>query len=135
VRCWMLVLAVSLSATAATIANAAESLKKNQPGVILTVEKKAHTRIQYYVVNTPVTTDEPYFEAEIDSAGFVYTAEYEPRTADENLPDGCLAGQAVQVRVDHRHLFVQCLNATSELSWRIVKRKASAPDSSAPKKN
>ena len=135
VRRRILVLALSLSAVAVLGANAAETLKKSQPGVILTVEKKAHSRVQYYVVNTPVMADDPYFEAEIDSAGFVYTAEYEPRNAEEELPDGCLAGQSVNVRVDHRHIYVQCLNATSEMNWRIVKRKASAPDSDAPKKN
>jgi len=118
-----------------TAANAAETLKKTQPGVILTVEKKAHSHVQYYVVNTPVMADDPYFEAEIDSGGFVYTAEYEPRTSDEVLPDGCLAGQAVNVRVDHRHLFMQCLNSPVEMRWQIQKKKASAPDSDAPKKN
>jgi hypothetical protein len=116
------------------VGNAAEK-SKTQPGVMLTVEKKTHSRVQYYIVNTPVSTEEPYFEAEIDSAGFVYTADYEPRHAEEELPDGCLPGQAVKVRVDHRNLFVQCLNSSAEMHWLIQKRKASAPDSDAPKKN
>ncbi len=132
---WIRVIAVSMSAFATIVASAAEKAAMSQPGVMLSVEKKAHSRIQYYVVNTPVTTEDPYFEAEIDSAGFVYTVEYEPRTADEVLPDGCLAGQAVKVRVDHRRLFVQCLNSPVEIRWQIQKKKASAPDSDAPKKN
>jgi hypothetical protein len=102
---------------------------------MLTVEKKARTRTQYYVVNTPVGVEEPYFEAEIDSAGVVYTVEYEPRHKDEVLPDGCLAGQAVKVRVDHRNLFVQCLDSDTEMRWEIQKKKRSAPDSEAPKKH
>ena len=135
-RRWMLVFAVLLMVgVAATAAGAAEKVKASQPGVMLSVEKKSRSRTQYYVVNTPVGVEEPYFEAEIDSAGLVYTVEYEPRTRDEALPDGCLAGQAVKVRVDHRHLFVQCLDAPAEMRWEIQKKTRSAPDSESPKKN
>ncbi len=130
--CWIkfLVIAIALP----TSALAAEKIQTSQPGVMLAVEKKTRTRTQYYVVNTPVGVEESYFEAEIDSAGFVYTAEYEPRTRDEVVPDGCLAGQAVKVRVDHRKLFVQCLDSPTEMRWDIQKKKRSAPDSEAPKK-
>ena len=117
------------------LALAAEKVPSSRPGVMLSVEKKSHERTQYYIVNTPVTTEEPYFEAEIDSAGYVYTAEYQPHSKDEVIPDGCLAGQAVKVRVDHRHLFVQCLDSEAEMRWEIQKKKPSAPDSEAPKKH
>lgn len=132
---WVLILAISLTLSAGVDALAAEKVKTSQPGVMLSVEKKSRSRTQYYVVNTPVGVEEPYFEAEIDSAGFVYTAEYEPRTRDEVLPDGCTAGLAVKIRVDHRHLFVQCLDSPTEMRWEIQKKKPSAPDSEAPKKN
>ena len=122
-----------LSSAVGTL-QAAEKATTSLPGVMLAVEKKSRSRVQYYLVNTPVTTEDPYFEAEIDSGGFVYTAEYEPRRADEELPDGCLAGQAVKVRVDHKKLFVQCLGSTTEMRWSIDKRKHSAPDSEASKK-
>jgi hypothetical protein len=115
-------------------AEAAEKVKASQPGVVLAIEKKSRSRTQYYVVNTPVGVEEPYFEAEIDSAGLVYSVEYEPKSSREVIPDGCLAGQAVKVRVDHRHLFVQCLNSDTEMRWEIQKKKPSAPDSEAPKK-
>ncbi len=29
---------------------------------IITVEKKFHERVLYYLVNTPVTQDDPYYE-------------------------------------------------------------------------
>ena len=130
---WTLVVIIALSSVAANFALAAERTKAMQPGVMLTVEKKSRSRTQYYVVNTPVGMEEPYFEAEIDSAGLVYTVEYEPRRSDEEIPDGCLAGQAVKVRVDHHNLFVQCLDSTAEMRWQIQKKKRSAPDSEAPK--
>jgi hypothetical protein len=131
---WILVLAISLACFAVTSAEAAEKVKTSQPGVMLAVEKKSRPRTQYYIVNTPVDTEEPYYEAEIDSGGYVYTVEYELKNAKEVLPDGCLAGQAVKVRIDHRHLFVQCLDTPTEMRWDIQKRKPSAPDSEAPKK-
>jgi len=34
----------------------------------------------------------------------------------------------VKVRVDHRHLFVQCLDSDAEMRWEIQKKKPSAPD-------
>jgi hypothetical protein len=135
VRCVRIAaIVVVVSAGACGLAAAAEKVSSARPGVMLSVEKKSHERTQYYIVNTPVTTEEPYFEAEIDSGGYVYTAEYDPRSKDEVIPDGCLAGQAVKVRVDHRQLFVQCLDSTSEMRWQIEKKKPSAPDSEAPKK-
>jgi hypothetical protein len=131
---WTPVLILAISSTLTIGAGAAEKVKTSQPGVMLSVEKKSRSRTQYYIVNTPVGVEEPYFEAEIDSAGFVYTAEYEPKNAQEEIPDGCLAGQAVKVRVDRRLLFVQCLDSTTEMRWQIQKKKQSAPDSEAPKK-
>ena len=131
---WAPFLALALTAPLATPSFAAAKVSTSQPGVMLSVEKKSHTRTQYYIVNTPVGIEESYFEAEIDSAGFVYTAEYQPRNNDEVIPDGCLAGQAVKVRVDHRSLFVQCLDSTVEMRWQIQKKKHSAPDSEASKK-
>ena len=131
---WVPLLTIVLAVLAPARSFAAAKVNTSQPGVMLSVEKKSHTRTQYYIANTPVGIEEPYFEAEIDSAGFVYTAEYEPRKGEEEIPDGCLAGQAVKVRVDHRTLFVQCLDSTVEMRWQIQKKKHSAPDADATKK-
>ena len=131
---WTPILILAIGTALPGVANAAEKVKTSQPGVMLAVEKKSRSRTQYYIVNTPVGVEEPYFEAEIDSAGFVYTVEYEPKTAQEEIPDGCLAGQAVKVRVDRRLLLVQCLDSTTEMRWQIQKKKHSAPDSEAPKR-
>ena len=131
---WAPLLTVALASFLPANSVAPEKVSASRPGVMLSVEKRSHTRTQYYIVNTPIGTEEPYFEAEIDSAGFVYTAEYQPHNNDEVIPDGCLAGQAVKVRVDHRTLFVQCLDATVEMRWQIQKKKPSAPDADATKK-
>lgn len=132
---WFVFPALFLGFFAATGMHAVEKTPTSRPGVMLAVEKKSRTHTQYYVVNTPVGVEEPYFEAEIDSAGLVYTVEYEPKRSDEVLPDGCMAGLVVKVRVDHRHLFVQCSDSDEEMRWEIQKKKPSAPDSEAPKKH
>ena len=120
------------------LASAASGVEKKglqQPGVVLTVEHKTRSRVQYYVVNTPVTTEDPYLQMEVDSGGFVYTVEYEPHSAQDVLPDGCMPGEAVKVRLEGKHnLFVQCLDSPTEIRWSIQKKTRSAPDSEAPKK-
>ena len=119
------------------LASAASAVEKKgvQSGVVLTVEQKTRSRVQYYIVNTPVTAEDPYLQMEIDSGGLVYTVEYEPHSAQEVLPDGCMPGQAVKVRLEGKHsLFVQCLDSPVEIRWSIQKKTRSAPDSEAAKK-
>ncbi len=119
----------------ASAAGAVEN-KGAQPGVVLMVEHKTRSRVQYYIVNTPVTAEDPYLQMEVDSGGFVYTVEYEPHSAQEVLPDGCMPGEAVKVRLEGKHnLFVQCLDSPTEIRWSIQKKTRSAPDSEAPKKH
>ena len=131
-RGWVITFAtlVLLASTVGAVAK-----KGVQPGVVLTVEHKTRSRVQYYIVNTPVTTEDPYLEMEVDSGGLVYTVDYEPHSAQEVLPDGCMPGQAVKVRLESKHnLFVQCLDSPTEIRWSIQKKTRSAPDSEAPKK-
>ena len=119
------------------VASVADGAEKNgpQPGVVLTVKHKTRSRVQYYIVNTPVTAEDPYLQMEVDSGGFVYTVEYEPHSAQEVLPDGCMPGEAVKVRVEGKHnLFVQCLDRPTEIPWSIQKKTRSAPDPEVPKK-
>jgi len=48
---------VVVIAAACRPAAAAEKVPNSHPGVMLSVEKKSHERTQYYIVNTPVTTE------------------------------------------------------------------------------
>lgn len=124
--------------TLVLLASAASAVEKKgvQSGVVLTVEHKTRSRVQYYIVNTPVTAEDPYLQMEVDSGGLVYTVEYEPHSAQEVLPDGCMPGEAVKVRLEGKHnLFVQCLDSPTEIRWSIQKKTRSAPDSEAPKKH
>ncbi len=51
------------------------------------VEKKSHERVLYYLVNTPVTQDDPYYEISLQQGTWLYLAEYTPRHAADSLPD------------------------------------------------
>ena len=61
--------------------------KQYGPGRIVSLEKKAHERVLYYLVNTPVTQDDPYYEISLQQGTWLYLAEYTPRHAADSLPD------------------------------------------------
>jgi hypothetical protein len=94
-----------------------------QDGVILRVERKTNTRVLYYIVNTPITEDEPYYEVSLRLKDTIYVARYTPRHPDETLPEGWRAGSSVPARVDGRHLLIK---RTGGADWMFViaKRKA-----------
>jgi hypothetical protein len=78
-----------------------------QAGKIVAIQQKARTRILYYLVNTPITEDDPYYEIGIQVRDKVYAAEYTPRHAHDELPDEWKPDADVEVRVEKWHLFVK----------------------------
>ena len=78
-----------------------------QTGKILDVQQKARTRVLYYLVNTPITRDDPYYELTIRLKDTVYVAEYTPRHSADTLPDDWRSGSEIQVKANKRHLFVK----------------------------
>jgi hypothetical protein len=101
--------------------------KPYQTGRIVAVQRKSRERILYYVVNTPVTKDDPYYEVSIQFSDIIYDAEYTPRHASDTVPDEWKAGSEIQARVDNRHISVQ---EPSGVIWNlvIVKRRPAAPE-------
>lgn len=96
--------------------------KQYEAGRILTVEKKAHTRVLYYLVNTPVTQDDPYYELLLQQGTVQYLAEYTPRHAADELPDGWTDDTEVQIKItDKRHVSVRRAGGM-DLQLLIVKR-------------
>ncbi len=92
----------SLFAVLASVAVASAAERQYQKGQILEVEKKAHTRVLYYIVNTPVTQDDPYYDLSLQLGPQVYRAEYTPRHAADSLPDTWKAGTEVEMRLTGR---------------------------------
>jgi len=105
--------------------NAAEKLYMT--GKIIDVQQKANTRVLYYVVNTPVTQDDPYFEVSVQVKDAIYVGDYNPRHAGDTLPDEWNVPQTeVRLRLERHYMFLT-RPAGSELQFVITKRIAAAP--------
>ena len=50
--------------------------KQYEAGRIVTVEKKFHERVLYYLVNTPITQDDPYYEVTLRLGNLVLLSEF-----------------------------------------------------------
>jgi hypothetical protein len=92
-----------------------------QTMTIVRASQKTRDRVIYYVVNTPLYREDPYFEVEVSVNGTNILAEYEPRDAWEILPEPWKPGALVQGRVEGHSLFLKRPNG-AELRFVIVKR-------------
>ena len=107
--------------------------KQFQTGRIVTVQKKFHERVLYYLVNTPVTQDDPYYEVSLQLDNTVILTEYTPRHAADELPAGWKDDVEVEIKVtDKYHVSVK-QQGGSELQLLITKRMPGAVESVAPK--
>jgi hypothetical protein len=106
--------------------------KQYQTGKIVDIQQKTNTRILYYLVNTPVTKDEPYFEVSVQIRDTIYVGDYTPRHAVETLPEEWSVPQAeVRLRVEKHYMFLT-RPAGPELQFVITKRIAVAPVQKIP---
>jgi hypothetical protein len=95
--------------------------KQYEPGRIVTVEKKFHERVLYYLVNTPITQDDPYYEVTLRLGNLVLLSEFTPRHAADDLPDGWIDNAQVQIKVtDKHHVWVK-RDGGMELQLLLVK--------------
>ena|SRR5258708_3984105 len=107
--------------------------KQYAGGRIVNVEKKSHERVLYYLVNTPVTQDDPYYEVLLQQDNWLYLSEYTPRHAADSLPDDWKPSTEIQMKLaDKRHVFVKGPGGL-ELQLLIVKRIPAPPEMDAPK--
>ena len=106
--------------------------KQYEPGRIVTVEKKFHERVLYYLVNTPITQDDPYYEITLQVDNIVLLTEFTPRHAADDLPDGWKDNAEVRMKVtDKHHVWVK-QDGGMELQLLIVKRMPATTPSAAP---
>jgi hypothetical protein len=108
------------------------------PARLIDVESKAHERVLYYLGNTPITQDDPYYEIYLQQNNWLYQTEYTPRHAADSLSDEWKPGTEVQMKItDKRHVVVK-LPGLPELQLLIVKRtptaELTAPDAGPAKK-
>ena len=95
---------------------------------LLQVDHKTREKVTMYLVNTPVSTEVPYFEIVVRMGQTNYNAEFVPRRADEELPPEWVAGSDVQVRLEKHDIFLKRADGT-ELRWTVT-RKNVVKDSS-----
>jgi hypothetical protein len=94
---------------------------------IVRAEIRTRDRVVYWVVNTPIYHEDPYFEVAVRAAGTVVVGEREPRNTREMLPQDWKPGTVVQGRVDRRHLFLRRPNGT-EVRFIITRRTKIPPE-------
>ena len=116
----ILLLAVGLMA----VAQAVE--RPYQTGKIVDVQRKVETRVLYYLVNTPVTQDDPHYEVTVQIGNTVYRGLYTPRHETDTLPEEWKPGVEVQAKIDGRHLYIKRPNEL-EVEFAIAKRTAAPP--------
>jgi len=78
-----------------------------QEGLVTRVEKKAHDRILYYLVNTPVMTEDPFYEISVRVNNTIYVGECPLRQSEDELPFDWKAGDIVRVLIDKAHMQIQ----------------------------
>lgn len=105
--------------------------KPYQQATITDVQQKVNTRVLYYIVNTPITKDEPYFEVSVQLKDMLYVGRYTPRHADDTLPDEWQSGFVVEARIQGRHLFLKRPSGT-EIQFVIVKQTIVKPGQTSP---
>ena len=76
-------------------------------GKIVDIQAKARTKVLYYLVNTPITRDDPYFEIQIQVKDKIYTGEYAPRHAADVLSEAWKPDAEVEVRVEKHTMFLK----------------------------
>jgi hypothetical protein len=97
-------------------------------GTIVDVQQKAHTKVLYYLVNTPVTRDDPYFEVSVRIRDRIYSGEYLPHHAAELLPETWKPNAEVQLRLEKHSMYLR--RPDGEESEFVITRRARAPASS-----
>jgi hypothetical protein len=88
---------------------------------LIQVERKTREKINMYLVNTPVSTEVPYYQITVRLDNIDYKAEYTPRHPEEQLPEPWVEGADVMVRVERHHLVLKRPDG-SELQWILLKR-------------
>ena len=107
-------------------------------GRIVDIQQKAHTKVLYYLVNTPITRDDPYFEIQLQVKDKIYTGEYSPRHAADLLPEAWKPDAEVKVRLEKHTMFLRRPDGET-LEFGITRHIAApaapqAPPSAAPQK-
>jgi hypothetical protein len=112
-HCLLLVLLATFSVAA---------VQPYQTGKITSVDEKVRSEVLYYIVNTPITRDHPYYEVTVQAGNTQYLAEYTPRREKDGLPGEIKIDSEIQFSVEDHHMYVK-REAGNDLDLIVVKRK------------
>jgi hypothetical protein len=90
-------------------------------GTILEIRELERDRVQLYIVNTAITTEEPYYTIAVDVNGTRYEGEYLPHNLREMLPGFWKPDASVVLRVDKHFMYLKREDG-SEAKFLILKR-------------
>ena len=76
-------------------------------GTILEIRQLERDRVQLYVVNTAIMTEEPYYTLAVDVNGTRYEGEFLPRNNHEMLPSFWKAEEGIALRLDKHFMYVK----------------------------
>src|ERR1700742_3416870 len=110
---------ICLLLATAGIAGALE--KPYQTGQIVDAQQKFDTRILYYLVNTAITQDDPYYEVSVQVGDTVYRGVHTPRGRTDTLPETWKPQAEVQVRISGHHFYAKRPSGL-EMDFAIAKR-------------
>jgi len=88
---------------------------------IVRAEEKTRDRVVYWVVNTPLYVEDPFFEVVVEAGDYILTTQRDPDPKFEVLPNW-KAGEFVRGRVAKNSLYLKRRDGT-EMRFVIVKRK------------
>ena len=100
-------------------------------GRILGIEGKTQSRVLYYLVNTPITQDDRYYEVTVQVKDTIYVSRYTPLHAQQMLPADWQPQGTILARVEKHYLFLK-QSGEPELKLVIVKRMAATAAVSTP---
>ncbi len=89
---------------------------------IVDVQRKTRTRVDMYLVNTPVGTEIPYFVMNVQLGQTQYSAEFTPRHDDEELPADWVTGADISIRLEKHAMFIKQHDG-SESRWIVTKKR------------
>jgi hypothetical protein len=93
-----------------------------QAGKITSVDEKVRSEVLYYIVNTPITRDHPYYEVTVQAGDTQYLAEYTPRREKDGLPGDIKIDSEIQFSVEDHHMYIK-REAGNDLDLIVVKHK------------
>ncbi len=96
-----------------------------ETGKILDIEQKTHSRVLYYLVNMPITEDDPYYEVTVRVKDKVYVGQYSPVHAKQTLPADWQIDSAIQARLEKHYVFLKQAGEP-EVQLVIVKQMSAA---------